>query len=85
MQVAEVRVLAELDADRCRQLAASLEAHSAHPIAQAFTAQIDSQAGGLLAVEDVTLVTGQGISGTISGVGYRVGSASFCEWRECCG
>ena len=88
MRVDEVRVLGELDADRCRQLAASLEAHSAHPIARALA----SDAGDLLEAETVELVTGQGVSGMVEGVSYRVGTAAFAaddpeagvgaEWQQ---
>lgn len=66
------------DADDTRQqkvkaIAAALESFSEHPIARAFTTgtQVDLKA------EDIVATTGQGIAGTINGVMYKLGKASF--------
>jgi Cu2+-exporting ATPase len=65
------------DRSRCLQLAAALEAGSAHPLAAAVRAAF-AQAGlpGLEAARLRTVV-GQGVEGTIDGVRYRLGNAAF--------
>ncbi len=60
------------DSGRMRELAA-LEAFSEHPIARAIAAQAPGGAG--LAVRDVQLHPGMGISGTVAGTRYFIGSA----------
>jgi len=52
-------------------IAASLESHSQHPIATAF------QHDKVLAVENVKNHSGEGISGTIQGSTYKIGTAQF--------
>ncbi|WP_426105727.1 heavy metal translocating P-type ATPase [Massilia sp. TSP1-1-2] len=69
-----VAVFGACDAARCLELAAALEAGSIHPLAAALrraAGQGDLQAGSLLNVP------GQGVSGVIEGVAYRLGSAVF--------
>ncbi len=58
--------------DRAMAIASALEAHSAHPIANAFgtgTMQLE--------VSDVRAVAGGGICGRINGKHYRIGKPSF--------
>ena len=62
------------DRERCLQLAAALEASSAHPLAAAIR---DACPAPALHAHGVTSVMGQGIEGTIDGQVYRLGCASF--------
>lgn len=65
-------LLGRVDERHALAVAASLEAASAHPIAQAFAG---SDTGKLAA--DLQVVQGQGIEGTVDGVRYRIGNAAF--------
>lgn len=58
-------------------VAASLEALSEHPLAQAIVAQAQAQKIPLCPVEDFEAVPGQGIQGTIQGSRFRAGNARF--------
>ena len=69
-----VVVLGELDAERCLAIAVALEAGSIHPLAAALRRA--GQAGTLHAAA-LSSVPGQGVSGAIDGVAYRLGSAAF--------
>ncbi|MGC3871768.1 heavy metal translocating P-type ATPase [Halomonas sp. GXIMD04776] len=64
---------AGLDDGQARALAAALEAHSEHPIAQAFR---DHNHSGVTA-SDARNVPGQGLEGTINGQRYRLGRPDF--------
>lgn len=60
------------------QIAAALEAHSAHPIARAILAA--AAEGGVAArwtAMDVRETPGQGLEGTVCGQRYRLGNAAF--------
>ncbi|MEJ2534543.1 MAG: heavy metal translocating P-type ATPase [Gammaproteobacteria bacterium] len=67
---------ADLDERRVRELAAALEAHSAHPLARAFALD-----GVPAASRDVTHEPG-GSRGEIGGVAYRLGAAAFAGVDE---
>ena len=58
-------------------VAASLEALSEHPLAQAIVARAQAQSIPLCPVEDFEAVPGQGIQGTIQGSRFRAGNARF--------
>jgi Cu2+-exporting ATPase len=60
----------------CRQIAASLEASSRHPISRAFAGP------EILPVEALRNAPGEGIEGRIGGRLIRIGSEAFC--RELC-
>jgi Cu2+-exporting ATPase len=62
----------ELSLAAVRQIAASLESSSAHPLAQAF-----AWSGPLLPLEQVKSVPGQGVAGTHQRQEYRIGRATF--------
>ena len=57
--------------EQALQISASLEAHSQHPIATAFSHT------NLLKVQDLQAQMGQGLSGNIDGQDYRIGLASY--------
>ncbi len=56
----------------CRRIAAALESASSHPLARAFALEEE-----LPAVSDQHIEVGQGVSGTIEGRSWRLGSADF--------
>lgn len=58
------------------QIAASLERFSQHPIAHAFVHP------ELLPVDSVQVITGQGVTGLIDGIEYRIGLASFASTQD---
>jgi Cu2+-exporting ATPase len=60
--------------EQCLQIAAALEAGSAHPLAQALLAAAGPVSLGASGLRDVA---GEGIEGTVDGVRYRLGSAGF--------
>ncbi len=66
--------LAGQDAARCLQLAAALEAGSAHPYGTAIRAACPDAPPAVAALRHVN---GQGVEGSIGGVAYRLGSAAF--------
>jgi Cu2+-exporting ATPase len=71
--IAGVRILDhEFDEGRCRRIAAALEADSTHPIATAFAADETD-----LVVEDQRTVVGEGLSGRIDGIDWRIGKPGF--------
>lgn len=68
------------------QLAASLDAHSEHPIAQAIVNEWKKQqpADSLLEVTDFKALPGRGVTGLISGVRYFVGNHQLAEDNQVC-
>jgi Cd2+/Zn2+-exporting ATPase len=56
------------------QIAASIEAYSEHPISQAIVAKAGNPGRQLSDVDDFVAIAGQGVSGTVKGVPYFVGS-----------
>jgi Cu2+-exporting ATPase len=58
----------------CRRIAAALERPSSHPLARAFRAD-----GPLPNVSDAQVEVGRGVSGTISGRHWRLGSVAYVD------
>jgi Cd2+/Zn2+-exporting ATPase len=56
------------------QVAASIEAYSEHPISQAIVAKAGNPGRQLSNVDDFVAIAGKGVSGTVEGVSYFVGS-----------
>lgn len=63
------------DSAGCLQIAAALEASSAHPLALALIAAADTSS--LLLADDVCSHAGQGLEGSVDGIPYRLGNALF--------
>lgn len=61
----------------CLQAAATLEASSAHPLAAALIEAAQSAGSPVLSALDIGTAAGQGVSGTIDGRLYRLGSAAY--------
>jgi len=72
-RVVAVHCVGSIDAARARQLAAALELHSEHPIAQAF----DTETPPGLQVRARCNHTGEGISAEIEAVRWRLGRPDF--------
>lgn len=80
--VTDVRVLdAGRTTDEVRQLAASLDAPSKHPVAHAIVTAWD---GPLLDVTDFEAIPGRGVAGTVAGERYHLGNHRLTEDRERC-
>jgi Cu+-exporting ATPase len=67
----------EIPKDRLLALAAAVEAHSEHPLAQAIVAGAQKQGMRLLAASDFTARTGLGVVGTVDGQLVSVGNAAL--------
>ena len=74
LQLVEVKPLADISEKEVVQIAAALEHGSSHPIARAFKHLHVEDIASQLATE-----LGAGISGTVKGVSYRLGTASFAS------
>jgi Cd2+/Zn2+-exporting ATPase len=72
----------EMTQDQIYQIAASLEIHSEHPIAHAFTEKYHSSS--LLDVELFKAVTGQGVKGYIDDKLFYLGNHGFAEQLKVC-
>ncbi|MDQ3813154.1 MAG: cadmium-translocating P-type ATPase [Armatimonadota bacterium] len=81
--VTDVVSLNDQPADTLLQLAASLEAHSEHPVASAVVAR--QRPGELLSVTNFESLTGRGVKGTINGQVYYVGNHRLAEEIGVCG
>jgi len=73
MQLAVVRLEPGQERERVLALAASLEQHSAHPLAAAFTAASVHR----LPFSDVRELSGEGLEGTLDGLRWRIGRHHF--------
>lgn len=68
-----VSLVDDLTTEDILQIAASMEAHSEHPIANAFNKN------NLLRVDNIQIEQGFGIEGEIDGVSYQIGSARYVK------
>ncbi|NLM47009.1 MAG: cation-translocating P-type ATPase [Firmicutes bacterium] len=62
-------------------LAASLEAHSEHVLAEAVRARADALGAEVLPVSDFSAVPGRGVAGIVAGTRYYLGSPAFLAER----
>ncbi len=74
-EIVDVQALADISAEECLKLAASLEQTSEHPLARAFTHKVDR--AELYAVTNAVNAAGRGIAGNIAGVGYTIGNQAY--------
>ncbi len=82
LQVSDLIPATGIEAAQVLQQAASLEAYSEHPIAQAVVQAAQQQQLPLLSVQDVQADVGQGIGGQINGVSVRLGKPAFVTHEE---
>lgn len=71
--------LAEIDAESCLHLAASLEQASEHPLAASFIQAVGHRA--LLATAHASNVPGKGVAGEINGQRFTLGNATMAAIR----
>ncbi|MFZ9642260.1 MAG: heavy metal translocating P-type ATPase, partial [Candidatus Methylopumilus sp.] len=76
---------ADLDAEACLQLAASLEKHSEHALAKAFLNAYGNRPVPL--ASEVRNIPGQGVAGLVAGLNLRLGNAKLIQaadapWAE---
>ena len=77
LRLTGMETVGNVDASSARQLAASLERHSEHPIGRALVAEWN---GALLAVDELVATPGSGLCGVIAGRRYCIGSKRFVAW-----
>ena len=77
--VAAVEPLADLDADRLVQLAASLEAGTRHPLGQALLQEAQRRDLALFELGDSHTTAGEGVAGLVEGRRLRVGRLAWVE------
>jgi Cu2+-exporting ATPase len=80
LNIIQIIPYAELDAEACLQLAASLEKNSEHALAKAFLRAQGNHP--LLEVADAKNIPGQGISGFIQGCQFKLGNAKLNQLDE---
>lgn len=78
-ELVSLRNLSDKSDANVAAILASLENKSEHPIAHAIGSYAREKKIGLLPVEEFEMIKGKGISGTIAGVRYHVGSAKLAE------
>ncbi len=61
------------------QYAAAVEAHSSHPLARALMAEADAQQITRLPAEDVMVLSGRGVTGTVNGARVTVASHPYFD------
>jgi Cu+-exporting ATPase len=76
-EIVEIVALGDQTEERALQLAASLEASSEHPLAQAFMDAAKQRGMELVSVNEFWAITGQGISGQIEGLSLLVGNENL--------
>ena len=81
----DVVPLVERPPDELLQLAASVDAHSEHPVAAALVAAWQAPGGALLDVADFESLTGRGAQGRVAGRLYYVGNHRLVEELAICG
>jgi Cu2+-exporting ATPase len=72
VRIARTWPMADLDVQRCIEIAAALEAGIDHPIARAFTGR-----GSTARAHDVAYYPGKGVTGHVGERRFRLGSAAF--------
>jgi Cd2+/Zn2+-exporting ATPase len=81
----DVVPLVERPADELLQMAASVDAHSEHPVAAAIVAAWQAPGRALLDVADFESLTGRGAQGRVAGRLYYVGNHRLVEELAICG
>ncbi|MFL9890875.1 heavy metal translocating P-type ATPase [Paraburkholderia sp. RL17-381-BIF-C] len=75
----EFEILAEVDAVRCRALAASLAGRSDHPVSMALAAAAKADGVSHLTVDAFEALAGRGVRGEIDGLPYWLGNHRLVE------
>lgn len=82
LSIATILPVADLSADQCLQLAATIEHYSEHPIARAFANKTAAGQGSksaeyLSTVSGVNIQQGQGVEAQVDGRHFRIGAARY--------
>ncbi len=75
----DFELCAEVNAERCRRLAASLGGRSDHPVSQAVANAADLAGGAREQVEAFEALLGRGVRGAIDGKSYALGNHRLVE------
>ncbi|REG60545.1 Cd2+/Zn2+-exporting ATPase [Paraburkholderia sp. BL6669N2] len=75
----EFEILAEMDALRCRTLAASLAGRSDHPVSTAIATAAKADGLAPISVDAFEAIAGRGVRGEIDGVPYWLGNHRLIE------
>ncbi len=78
-RVAGIKTVAGDDADSILQLAAALERHSEHPLAAALLKAAADRSLANLDCQDVTIIPGGGLRGTVAGATITLGNATLLQ------
>jgi len=78
-QVVEVLALANHTDEELLRAMGAIEAHSDHPLARAIVADVRSRGIALLQADDVQAIQGRGITATVDGRRYWIGSHRYLE------
>lgn len=79
LQVSDLVPAPGIEANHLLQVAASLEAYSEHPLAQAIVAEAQQQGLSLLPATHVQAAVGQGIIGRLAGTPIQMGKPQFMK------
>lgn len=84
--VTDIKVFKTLSAKQLLQFAASLDAHSEHPIAAAIVAawHKDNSQGSLLTIDQFEAIPGRGVTGIINDQRYFLGNHRLAEEKNIC-
>ena len=72
-----IHLLSDFDDQKSLNIAAALELGSEHPVAKVFLQKAVSP--NLITAENIEAVSGQGVTGLVNGVRYRLGCAAYVE------
>ncbi|MBX9879714.1 MAG: cadmium-translocating P-type ATPase [Candidatus Obscuribacterales bacterium] len=77
MSLKEIATMGTIEENQLLALAAALEAHSEHPLANAVLTEQQQRNGAVLACDNFKIFAGEGVSGIVNGQEIKVGSKSF--------
>lgn len=72
-----VEIFSNVDKQQCLNIAATLETGSEHPVAKVFLK--NAETSNTEAANEIEAIPGQGVTGSIAGVQYRLGCATYIE------
>ena len=80
----DFELLSTLGSERCRELAASLAAHSDHPVSQSVASAARSDGIKLVRIERFQALPGLGVRGEVDGKVYVLGNHRMVHDLDCC-
>lgn len=76
-----LNVCTDIDCKNGLQYAAALEAQSSHPLARALVAEAEAQKITVLPAQDVSILSGRGVTGVVNGARVTVASHPYFDTR----